>query len=136
MFINDVLCILLTMCYCFQGSASTPALESSQTRSHRGPQYHPGLCQRGRFSSLPFIMVDLGTSVISHRRLIVQGAERPEYQVEDLLQGGCDNFDVTTVDSPDAAAPPRAGLVEPHHTSPQSWRTECHQLNQHQPRLE
>lgn len=48
-------------------------------------------------------MADLGTSVISRRGLIVQGAEHPEYQVEDLLQAGCCNFDVTSMDSPDAA---------------------------------
>lgn len=48
-------------------------------------------------------MADLGTSVISHKGLIVQGAEHPEYQVEDLLQAGCDNFNGTTVDTPDAA---------------------------------
>lgn len=42
-------------------------------------------------------MADLGKSVISHKGLSVQGAEHPEYQVEDLLQAGCDNFDVTTL---------------------------------------
>lgn len=48
-------------------------------------------------------MAHLGTSVISHKGWIAQGAEPPEYQVEDLLQAGCESFDVTTGDSPEAA---------------------------------
>lgn len=118
MFINVALCILLKMCYCFPGSASAPVSESSQTRSHWGPQYHPQLCHRWQFSSLPFVMGDLGTSVISHKGWIAQGAEHPEYQVEDLFQAGCESFDVTPVDSPEAAQhlQGRAGRA-----SPQNW---------------
>ncbi|PKU31359.1 hypothetical protein llap_18337 [Limosa lapponica baueri] len=48
---------------------------------------------------------NLGTSVISHKGLIGQGAEHPEYQVEDLLLAGLDNIDGTTMDSPDDAQP-------------------------------
>lgn len=46
-------------------------------------------------------MGHLGTSVISHKGWIAQGAEHPEYQVEGLLQAGCGSFDVTTVASPE-----------------------------------
>ena len=67
-------------------------------------------------------MADLGTSVISHKGSIVQGAEHPEYQVEDLLQAGRDNFDVTTADSPDAA----------QHLPGQGWWS----LTIHHPRAE
>lgn len=117
MFINVTPCILLKMCYCFPGSASAPISESSQTRSHWGPQYHPELCRRWQFSSVPFVMGHLGTSVISNEGWIAQGAEHPEYQVEGLLQAGCESFDVTTVASPEAALhlQGRAGGASPQN---------------------
>lgn len=70
-------------------------------------------------------MGHLGTSVISHKGSIAQGAEHPEYQVEGLLQAGCESFDVTAVGSPEAAQhlQGRAGGASPQR--PWSWRTEC-----------
>lgn len=62
-------------------------------------------------------MGHLGTSVISHEGWIAQGAEHPEYQVEGLLQAGCESFDVTTVASPEAALhlQGRAGGASPQN---------------------
>lgn len=59
-------------------------------------------------------MADLGTAVISHKGLIVQGAEHPEYQVEDLFQAGCDNFNVT-VPVGLSTSQGRAGGASPSH---------------------